>query len=111
MPCCIYSLRNLVVLKLKKLCMETFSNVDFPLLKSLLLNRVSMFFIELLNGCPILENFKAENIKIRNSSISPDQVIKCLPKFVRANISNSSRCDFPLEPLCSVESLRFVEVT
>jgi hypothetical protein len=69
------------------------------------------FLIELLNGCPILEDFEAENISIHNSSISPDRVIKCLPKLVRANISNLSQCDFPLKPLCNVESLRMAEVT
>jgi hypothetical protein len=115
LPCCIYSLRNLVVLKLEDFCMHTFSDVDFPLLKSLHLNFVRFderwFFIELINGCPILEDFEAENIIIRNSSISPDRVIKCLPKLVRANILHFSQSDFPLKPLCSVESLRLVEVT
>jgi len=43
-------------------------------------------------------------------STSPDQVLKCLPKLVRAKLSDLSE-DFPLEQFCSVESLHLDQVT
>jgi hypothetical protein len=118
-PSCIFSLRNLVVLKLKYLNMFTFSDVDFPFLKSLHLNDVHYdvhfderwFIFKFLTGCPILEDVEVENMTIGNMSDCPDRVHKRLPKLVRANISNTPIIHLPLEPFCIVESLRLVEVT
>jgi hypothetical protein len=114
-PSCIFRLRNLVVLKLKYLNMFTFSDVDFPFLKSLHLNCVHFderwFIFKFLTGCPILEDVEVENITIASMSDCPDRVHKRLPKLVRANISDTPIIYLPLEPFCIVESLRLVEVT
>lgn len=116
LPCCIFSFRNLVVLKLKDLTISTASHVDFPLLKTLHLYHVDFdhrwFVFKLFSGCPVLEDFEANLLYIyssRNMSTSPDRVLKCLPKLVRAKLSEISE-DFPLEPFCSVESLHLEEV-
>ncbi|KAK2413809.1 FBD-associated F-box protein [Trifolium repens] len=113
-PSCIFSLRNLVVLKLKYLNMFTFPDVDFPFLKSLHLNCVHFderwFIFKFLTGCPILEDVEVENITIASMSDCPDRVHKRLPKLVRANISDTPIIYLPLEPFCIVESLRLVEV-
>jgi hypothetical protein len=113
MLCGIFSIRNLVVLKLTGFFISTFSHVDFPSLKTLHLNNVEFghrwFIFELLNGCPILEDFEAYYITMGNLSTSPDQVLKCLPKLVRAYIFKTS--NFPLQPFCSIQSLYFEEVT
>ncbi|KAK2360213.1 hypothetical protein QL285_085503 [Trifolium repens] len=112
MLCGIFSIRNLVVLKLTGFFISTFSHVDFPSLKTLHLNNVEFghrwFIFELLNGCPILEDFEAYYITMGNLSTSPDQVLKCLPKLVRAYIFKTS--NFPLQPFCSIQSLYFEEV-
>jgi hypothetical protein len=95
--------------------MFTFSDVDFPFLKSLHLNCVHFderwFIFKFLTGCPILEDVEVENITIASMSDCPDRVHKRLPKLVRANISNTPIIHLPLEPFCIVESLRLVEVT
>jgi hypothetical protein len=109
---CIFRLRNLVVLKLIKIVVSTFSHADFPSLKTLHLKDVDFhhrwFFFELLNNCPILEHFEANGISLGNFSSSPDRVHKCLPKLVRASFSNIS--NFPFQPFCSVQSLHLQEV-
>jgi hypothetical protein len=110
---CIFRLRNLVVLKLIKVVVSTFSHANFPSLKTLHLKDVDFhhrwFFFELLNNCPILEHFEANGISLGNFSSSPDRVHKCLPKLVRAYIFKTS--NFPLQPFCSIQSLYFEEVT
>ncbi|CAJ2652215.1 unnamed protein product [Trifolium pratense] len=112
--CCIFSLRNLVVLKLTKVLLSTFSHSDLPSLKTLHLKDVDFrqrwFYFELLNGCPILEDFEANGITLGNllSSSPADRVRKCLPKLVRASFSNIS--NYPFQPFCSVQSLHFEEV-
>jgi hypothetical protein len=100
--------------------MSTFSDVDFPFLKSLHLNvghfEERWFIFKFLTGCPSLEDLEVENITIANMSVFSDRVHKRLPKLVRANLSNTSIYSTPIiylpsEPFRTVESLRLVEVT
>jgi hypothetical protein len=67
LPCTIFSIKTLVVLNLHAALFNAFpSSFHLPLLKSLHLDRVRFldpqYFVNLLNGCPILENLEIEDI-------------------------------------------------
>jgi len=73
LPPCIFSCKTLVVLHLKGLKVNDLSHVvvNFPLLKTLHLSCLCFEcvedFLNLLLGCPILEELKAESLHINNS--------------------------------------------
>lgn len=64
--CFIFRFSNLVVLKLKFLCVSLFISANLPSLKILHLNSVYFFehgfLMEILNACPILEDLEIKNI-------------------------------------------------
>jgi hypothetical protein len=114
-PCFIFSFRTLVVLKLKDISFIDFSiTVDLTSLKILYLFNVHFkersYLAELLNGCPILEEFEAKDLTF-NSWLC-DREFKKLSNLVRANINNKGRFfDIPpLHALCNVEFLCLEEV-
>ncbi|XP_057440522.1 putative F-box/FBD/LRR-repeat protein At4g13965 [Lotus japonicus] len=95
LPCSIFSIKTLVVLKLKCVAFKVFSSVELPSLKTLHLNMVHVFkphhLMELLNGCPNLETLKAKDIRF--DFIDPSFKgkgkgnLKPLSKLVRADLS------------------------
>ncbi|XP_057446548.1 FBD-associated F-box protein At4g10400-like [Lotus japonicus] len=87
----IFSCKTLVVLKLQGVTLKPLdSTVDLPLLKILHLQQV--FFknrgclAELLTGCPVLEDFKADNYGSA-TQVTTSKEFQTLPKLVRAEIS------------------------
>ncbi|GAU25877.1 hypothetical protein TSUD_164180 [Trifolium subterraneum] len=112
---CVFSFKNIAVLKLKVIRITAMPNssVDLPLLKTLHLNGVYFsqhwFLLEIFNGCPILEDFEAKNIFVRHSTNEYDTEFKSLTKLVKANISNLSVFNVPLEAFSNVEFLRLEE--
>ncbi|XP_061352947.1 FBD-associated F-box protein At4g10400-like [Gastrolobium bilobum] len=84
-PSAIFSHRPLVVLKLTGLTVKALSSVDFPALKVLYLRQVTFlklgFLVELLSGCPVLEDLVAMGLCFKNSLIEGE--FKRLPKLVR----------------------------
>ncbi|KAK2360525.1 FBD-associated F-box protein [Trifolium repens] len=113
---CVFRFKNLVVLKLKVIHITAMpmSSVDLPLLKTLHLNGVYLsqhwFLLEILNGCPILEDFEAINMFVRQSTNEYDTEFKRLTKLVKADISNLSVFNVPLEAFSNVEFLRLEEI-
>ncbi|XP_058753075.1 F-box/FBD/LRR-repeat protein At5g56420-like [Vicia villosa] len=111
---CVFSFKNLVVLKLRAIHITTILPVDLPLLRTLHLNGVYFlehwFLLEILNGCPILEDFEAKNIFVRNSANEYEAEFKRLTKLVKADISNLSVYNVPLEGFSNVEFLRLEEI-
>ncbi|KAJ1382089.1 Leucine-rich repeat domain superfamily [Sesbania bispinosa] len=101
------SCRTLVVLKLKGLHVGDVSSFDLPLLKTLDLNSVCFLepqhFMELLWGCPILEDLKVEDIYFKGSRCKGQ--FKTLTKLVRAHISEIQDFIIPLEAICNAEFL------
>ncbi|XP_057426509.1 probable FBD-associated F-box protein At1g32375 [Lotus japonicus] len=111
-PRSIFRCRALVVLKLQRRTVKNFYNFDFPLLKTLHLNKVSFsenrLLVALLNGCPILEHLEAHDIDIERGGLSEAEYTS-LPKLVSASISASCTHNIPLIVLANVEFLRVEE--
>ncbi|XP_057437478.1 F-box/LRR-repeat protein At3g59200-like [Lotus japonicus] len=108
LPCTIFSIKTLVVLKLRCVDFKGFSDVELPLLKTLHLDYVTFskcqHFIELLNGCPLLENLEAKCI---SAAFVDDPKFTTLSKLVRADVFNLRRpLDIPMRTFCNVEFLR-----
>ncbi|CAJ2670336.1 unnamed protein product [Trifolium pratense] len=110
-PCFISSFRTLVVLKLKELSFQHFSNaVELASLKILHVFRVNIkrcdYLAKLLDGCPILEDFEIKDLI--STCWSCNQEFKKLSRLVRANIIQRHGCHDipPLHTLCNVEFLR-----
>ncbi|XP_057429993.1 F-box protein At4g09920-like isoform X2 [Lotus japonicus] len=87
-PCSILKCTTLVVLKLSSVVFDDFSTVDLPSLKTLHLKSVLIeklqSFVELLYGCPILENLKARDVSFYDYEL--EGRVKSLPKLVRAEV-------------------------
>ncbi|KAK2414078.1 FBD-associated F-box protein [Trifolium repens] len=112
--CCVFSFRNLVVLKLKGIHFSIFVSAHFPLLRTLHLNKVYFFehdgIVEILNACPILEHLEVKNISIGYWSYEYDGECRSLPNLVRADISGLSAYDVHLEAFYNVKFLRMKEM-
>ncbi|XP_057417782.1 putative F-box/FBD/LRR-repeat protein At5g25850 [Lotus japonicus] len=112
-PRSIFSCRALVVLKLLGRSVIDSNNFDFPLLKTLHLNKVTFsedrLLVALFNGCPILENLEAHDIDIERRGLSEAEY-KSLPKLVSASISATCYPNIPLIALANVEFLRVEKV-
>ncbi|KEH22647.1 F-box/RNI/FBD-like domain protein [Medicago truncatula] len=110
----IFGFSNLVVLKLKAIHVNYFLPVDFPSLKTLHLNNVFIyehwFLRELVNSCPILEDFQAKNISVGYWSENYNGRFKRLTNLVRADIADLNSCDVPLEAFSNVQFLRAEEM-
>jgi hypothetical protein len=102
LPRSVFSCRTLVVLHLKWITVKDLSPlvVDFPLLKKLHLSGVLLecaeYMIQLLSGCPILEELQAERLIVKNkewlvSLIFVREKFPSLPKLITANITKSTR--------------------
>ncbi|MCH87244.1 F-box/LRR-repeat protein [Trifolium medium] len=108
----VFSFRNLVVIKLKDVRVNVYSSaVDLPLLRILHLNKVyfvvTLDFLKVLDGCPILEDFKAKNMYILfSTNVYYDEEFKGLTNLVRADIDRLSDFDVPLRAFHNVEFLR-----
>ncbi|KAL5057494.1 hypothetical protein RYX36_029098 [Vicia faba] len=106
----IFAFSNLVVLKLKATRVNYFLPVELPKLKTLHLNDVFIsehwYLRELVNSCPILEDFEAKDISARYWLEEYDGKFKRLTNLVRADISNLNSCDVPLDAFSNVEFLR-----
>jgi len=117
-PCYILSFKNLVVLKLKEISFHEFPiSVDLASLKILHLFRIyfkeQWHLAELLNGCPILEEFEVKNLSFCKLGIHKDKAkFNKSTNLVRANINNMSPFYYipPLPALCNVQFLRLEEV-
>jgi hypothetical protein len=90
--CCIFCFGNLVSQVEISMVVYIFSFIDFPLLRTLRLNKVYIleqrFRLGTLSGCPIVEDFEVKNIFIAFYSDKYDQEVNSLTNLVRANISN-----------------------
>ncbi|KAJ1421225.1 F-box-like domain superfamily [Sesbania bispinosa] len=113
--CSIFSCSTLVDLKLIKVDFDAFSSVHLPSLKILHLVEVIMldprYLVELLHGCPILEDLKAIELYCYAYPADPfpDREFKlCFPKLVRADIDECylETASIPLKAICNVEFLR-----
>ncbi|XP_057440493.1 putative FBD-associated F-box protein At5g38570 [Lotus japonicus] len=100
--------RALVVLKLNGRSVKSHYNFDFPLLKALHLNQVTFsenrFLVELLGGCPVLEDLEAHDICFESNSFKCEY--KILPKLVTASVSGVSKPGIPLITLSNAKFLR-----
>ncbi|XP_058741503.1 F-box/LRR-repeat protein At4g14096-like [Vicia villosa] len=112
--CFIFRFSNLVVLKLKFVCVNLFISANLPSLKILHLNSVYFFehgfLLEILNACPILEDLEIKNISTRYWSVEYDEQVKKFTNLIRADVSNISIYDVDLEVFSSVEFLRLEEM-
>jgi hypothetical protein len=111
----VFSFGNLVVIKLKELrVLVSSSAVHLPSLRILHLNNVyfiePMHLLNVLNGCPILEDLEAKNILMSFSTNVYDQEFKGLTNLVRVDINRLSDFDVPLQAFHNVEFLRLEEV-
>ncbi|KAJ1404691.1 Leucine-rich repeat domain superfamily [Sesbania bispinosa] len=113
--CSIFSCSTLVDLKLIKVDFGAFSSVHLPSLKILHLDEVIMleprYLMELLRGCPILEDLKAIELDcyISPADPFPDGEFKlCFPKLMRADIEECclETSSIPLKAIRNVEVLR-----
>ncbi|KAE9618013.1 putative F-box domain, FBD domain, leucine-rich repeat domain, L domain-containing protein [Lupinus albus] len=108
LPTGIFSCRTLVVLNLDAFYVNVndVSSVELPLLKILHLGKFKFteyrFLIELISGCPNLEDFVA--IDVQCEKYGSKGKLKSITKLKRATILD---CDFefPLEALYNVEYL------
>lgn len=105
LPSGFYSCKTLVTLKLGNVVLDYYSCVDFPLLKSLILNDFifgsQAIMFNFLCGCPNLEylDLDARSVKIdRDTPPQVEEGAKSLPKLVRARIGY---CNYILFPVCS----------
>ncbi|KEH22675.1 F-box/RNI/FBD-like domain protein [Medicago truncatula] len=103
LPRSIFSCRTLVSLHLKGLKVNDISHgvVDFPLLKTLHLSSVLFerfeYLVEILSGCPILEELQAEDLSVDNvewvfiqeNSVIVKKFISLLPNLIRVSITKS----------------------
>ncbi|XP_057437268.1 F-box/FBD/LRR-repeat protein At4g26340-like [Lotus japonicus] len=108
---CIFSCQTLVVLKLSGLSLNVSSSVELPSLKSLHLDLVKFvdpnYLMELLYGCPMLEDLKAEWIHYAVEEYDVKEEFKYLPKLVRVHLRFISMYDIEilLKAICNVEFL------
>ncbi|XP_057427934.1 F-box/LRR-repeat protein At3g59190-like [Lotus japonicus] len=93
LPCTIFSITTLVVLKLRRVDFRGFSSVELPSLKSLHLDDLrfskTKHLIELLNSFPNLETLEAKDIWFHfdDPSFKGKGKLKPLSKLVRADLS------------------------
>ncbi|XP_024639885.2 putative F-box/FBD/LRR-repeat protein At5g22670 [Medicago truncatula] len=101
LPSGFYSCKTLVTVKLDNVILDYSSCVDFPLLKSLILNDFTFgsqaIMFNFLCGCPILEYLDAKSLKIgRDTPPQVEEGAKSLPKLVRARIGYCNYTPFPV---------------
>ncbi|XP_057440208.1 probable FBD-associated F-box protein At1g32375 [Lotus japonicus] len=88
----IFSCKTLVVLKLKAVSLAASFSFELPSLKSLHLSHVKFdkgqYLIEILYGCPMLEDLKTRNLDYGTGSIC-EKRFKILPKLARADMDFS----------------------
>ncbi|XP_057426362.1 F-box/FBD/LRR-repeat protein At4g26340-like [Lotus japonicus] len=94
LTCCgIFSCKTLVVLKLKEVSLAASGSVELPSLKCLWLLRVEFeepqYLMELLYGCPELEDLKTIFLDYAHGGSFCKERFKILPKLVRADIRSS----------------------
>lgn len=99
--------RNLVVLKLKTIIVRVLPQIDFPLLKTLHLEKVAILrdFNKLIEGCPILEELEIPFLICRFSKDGIGE-FKHLPNLVRANISKFVPKSIQFAWICNAKFLR-----
>ncbi|XP_057437488.1 putative F-box/FBD/LRR-repeat protein At4g13965 [Lotus japonicus] len=115
LPCSIFSITTLVVLKLKCVTFKDFSSVQLPSLKALHLDYFafskSQHFIDLLNGCPLLEILEVRSVAFDCvDDPSSGRNFTTLSKLVRADFCHTLT-DFylPVRIFYNVEFLRIEE--
>ena len=101
LPSGFYSCKTLVTLKLGNVILDYSSCVDFPLLKSLILNDFTFesqaIMFNFLCGCPNLEYLDSRSVRIgRDTPPQVEEEAKSLPKLVRARIGYSNYTPFPV---------------
>jgi len=103
LPRSILRCKTLVVLHLKGLKVNDISLVvvDFPLLTTLHLSSVLFerfeYLLELLSGCPIIEELQVEDLSVHNfewifiheKSVVVEKFLSLLPNLIRASITKS----------------------
>jgi hypothetical protein len=103
----IFNSRNFVVLKLKTLLVNVLPQINFPLLKTLHLERVAILkdFDKLIEGCPILEELEITSLLCL---FLKDGIVefKHLPNLVTANISNFFPQSIQFAWICNTKFLR-----
>ncbi|XP_057427710.1 F-box/FBD/LRR-repeat protein At4g26340-like [Lotus japonicus] len=111
MPCSILRCTTLVILKLDSVTFDAFTSVYLPSLKTLHLFEVDLVkaqcLIDLLYGCPILEDLKTQ-IYFRDGSF--EGKVKTLSKLVRADVFLDGHFIIPVKAFQNVEFLRIEEV-
>ncbi|XP_057425444.1 F-box/FBD/LRR-repeat protein At4g26340-like [Lotus japonicus] len=112
LPCSILSSASLVVFKLHNVTFDVFSSVYLPSLKTLHLDNAWItrlrYLMELLYGCPVLEDLILNDIDFNDCSF--EGKVKTLSKLVRADvIFDSYRHLIPVKAFSNVEFLRIDE--
>ncbi|XP_057447173.1 putative FBD-associated F-box protein At5g56820 [Lotus japonicus] len=110
----ILSSKTLVVLKLQGLNVNVSTSLELSSLKSLHLEEVKFvqpkYLIELLYGCPMLEDLKARclDYDLKGYYSKEEFKFKSLPKLVRADLHFAGMDDtnILLKSICNVEFLR-----
>ncbi|XP_057418388.1 F-box/FBD/LRR-repeat protein At4g26340-like [Lotus japonicus] len=112
----ILSCKTLVALKLKEVSLTASSFIELPSLKSLDLETVKFqepqYFMDLLCGCPMLEDLKINWLDYEYSGPVCKERVKNLPELVKADIRfigleymNYDSTNYLLEAISNVEIL------
>jgi hypothetical protein len=116
-PNVIFTCKTLIVLKLRWFRVKgfSFSSIEFgfPSLKTLHLRDIDFDrdqdFMLLLDGCPVLEDFKAcciyTCIEMKKKELYEEFQSLDLSKLIRADVT-TWYCDFPVKALSNSEFLR-----
>ncbi|XP_057426146.1 F-box/FBD/LRR-repeat protein At4g26340-like [Lotus japonicus] len=106
-PCTILGCTTLVVLKLREAYFDVFSSVGLPSLKTLHLNDVEFLnpqsLMDLLYGCPVLEDLEIHNIAFDDSLF--EGKVTSFSKLVRAKVSYLRAFHIPVKAFSNVEFL------
>jgi hypothetical protein len=110
LPTNILNMKTLRVLKLSHIKMGDFDQVDFPLVKTLHLNKICFIspkcIVKFLLGFPILENLYSHSFVSKKSPVSMDDV-NALPNLLKVRI-----CDLntPMTLVCNAKFLHIDKV-
>ncbi|XP_057427752.1 F-box/FBD/LRR-repeat protein At4g26340-like [Lotus japonicus] len=111
LPCTILTCTTLAVFKLRFVKFDAISYVYLPSLKTLHLENIwfdkPQFLMELLYGCPALEDLKANEIIFHDYSF--EGKVRSLSKLVRADVFFDENFFIPVKAFRNVEFLRIDE--
>ncbi|GAU38438.1 hypothetical protein TSUD_151610 [Trifolium subterraneum] len=108
LPFIILNMKTLRVLKLANIKLEDFDQVDFPLVKTLHLDRIrfisAKYIVKFLVGFPSLENLHSETSVMKELPV-PMKDVNALPNLLKVRI-----CDLNSTPMALVRKAKFLHI-